>query len=221
MLPLHWFLISPCGLCGEPLQGSAAAGRAGACGACRERLGLQAGGLHGDDPLPWWSTGVYEGSLRELLLQLRRRPRPETVHALTGGLAATLRAGGHGWGQPLLVPIPSWKRQANPLPGLLCGALERPGGLRRAELLERSRPVLGQHHLGRELRIANQAGAFSCRRPPGVGERVRRPLLIVDDILTTGATVCSAAGALRQAGWRVLGAVCLARTPQGARQAVL
>jgi predicted amidophosphoribosyltransferase len=220
MFPLHWFLISPCGLCGEPLQGSAAGGDA-PCGACRERLSLPAAGLHGDDPLPWWSTGVYAGSLRELLLHLRRRPRPEPVRALAGGLAETLRRSGEGWGQPLLVPIPSWKRQANPLPGLLCGALERPGGLRRAALLERSRPVLGQHHLGRDLRIANQAGAFRCRRPPEPGERIRRPLLIVDDILTTGATVCSAAGALRQAGWRVLGAVCLARTPQGARQAVL
>jgi predicted amidophosphoribosyltransferase len=136
-------------------------------------------------------------------------------------MAETLRQGGNPWEQPLLVPIPSWKRQANPLPGLLCGALEWAGGLRQTALLERSRPVLGQHHLGRDLRLANQAGAFRCRRPPGVGERARRPLLIVDDILTTGATVCSAAAALQQDGWRVLGAVCLARTPEGARQAVL
>jgi predicted amidophosphoribosyltransferase len=221
MLPLHWFVISPCGLCGEPLQGAATRHSGALCGACQERLALPAGGLHGNNPIPWWSTGVYGGSLRELLLQLRRRPRPELVRILAGGMAETLRQGGTPGEQPLLVPIPSWKRQANPLPGLLCAALERHGGLRQAELLERSRPVLGQHHLGRDLRLANQAGAFRCRRPPGVGERARRPLLIVDDILTTGATVCSAAEALRQNGWRVLGAVCLARTPQGARQAVL
>jgi predicted amidophosphoribosyltransferase len=42
-------------------------------------------------------------------------------------------------------------------------------------------------------------------------------VLIVDDILTTGATATSAARCLAAAGWRVEGVLCLART--GAREA--
>lgn len=226
MLPLRWFLISSCPLCGEELEGlKPAPGHA--CPACCERLELPEQGLMGLDPLPWWGAGRYGGSLRHLLLDLRRRPRIEAVAALArvARCALALTADPQqlrGWCErPLLVPIPSWKRRANPLPPLFCRALERGGDFRRLDLLERSRPVLGQHHLGRSLRIANQAGAFRCLRPPGPGEARRRPVLIVDDILTTGATACSAAQCLAAAGWRVEGMLCLARTgAPGAEQAV-
>lgn len=120
------------------------------------------------------------------------------------------------WRQrPLVVPVPSWKRQGNPLPALVCGQLARQLGYRRADLLERSRPVLGQHHLGRALRQANQEGAFRCRRAPRLGEALGRPVLIVDDILTSGSTGCSASMALESLGWQVVGLLCLARTPRG------
>ena len=212
MLPLHWFLLQPCGLCGMPLPAPQPPPQA-ACPACRDRLALHAEGLAGDRPLRWWAAGPYEGELRELLLALRRRPRPEAVGALAGALVGPLQAAAAQGERPLLVPSPSWKTKANPLPGLLADALARRPDLARADLLSRAHPVLGQHHLGRALRLANQAGAFRCRRPPAAGEARRRPVLIVDDILTSGATVCSAAATLQQAGWRVRGAVCLARTP--------
>jgi adenine/guanine phosphoribosyltransferase-like PRPP-binding protein len=38
-------------------------------------------------------------------------------------------------------------------------------------------------------------------------------VLLIDDILTTGATACAAASALREQGWSVAGMACLARTP--------
>jgi len=218
MLPLHWFLLTPCGICAAPLTAGQASGDP-LCPDCRERLALPRDGLCGREPIAWWGAGLYGGPLRELLLGLRRRPRASAVEALVSGIVAQLRPSTVGR-TPLLVPIPSWKRQANPLPGLLCQALGRRAQLRRADLLERSRPVLGQHHLGRELRHANQAGAFRCR-PSAVAMQKRwQSLLIVDDILTSGATACSAAACLRQAGWQVQGVVCLARTPWG-RQAVL
>jgi predicted amidophosphoribosyltransferase len=226
MLPLGWFLITPCPLCGQDLERpKSAAGQA--CRACCERLELPEEGLMGVDPLPWWGAGRYGGGLRNLLLDLRRRPRIEAVAALARGtrraLAITVDPQQlRGWRErPLLVPIPSWKRRANPLPPLFCRALERGGDFRHVDLLERSRPVLGQHRLGRSLRIANQVGAFRCLRPPGPGEARRRPVLIVDDILTTGATATSAAQCLAAAGWRVEGVLCLARTvARGADQAV-
>jgi predicted amidophosphoribosyltransferase len=151
-----------------------------------------------------------------LLLGLRQRPEPAGVGALVKVLAEGLPQ----WRQrPLVVPVPSWKRQGNPLPALVCQELVRQLGYRRADLLERSRPVLGQHHLGRTLRLANQAGAFRGRRGPRLGEALGRPVLIVDDILTSGATGCSAATALETLGWQVVGLLCLARTPRGRTRA--
>jgi predicted amidophosphoribosyltransferase len=166
--------------------------------------------------LPWWAAGLYAGSLRRLLLHLRRAPRGAALAALIRGVAADLPT---GEGRLLLVPIPSWKRHANPLPPLLCRELAGQRGQHVANLLERSHPVLGQHHLRRELRHANQAGAFRCNRRPLPGEPARLQLLIVDDILTSGATACSAAGTLEEAGWPVAGLLCLARTPKGQARA--
>jgi predicted amidophosphoribosyltransferase len=213
MLPLHWFLLTPCPLCRSPRPHPATPARA--CAACEERYGLPAWGLSGLEPLPWWGAGTYAAELRQLLLELRRHPRPEAVAALAlaSHRALTAYRPAAAEERPWLVPVPSWKKRANPLPPLVCRALEQRTGLRRGALLERSRPVLGQHRLGRALRIANQEGAVLCRRPPGPGEARRHPLLIVDDILTSGATARSAAASLTAAGWRVIGLLCLARTP--------
>ncbi len=187
-----------------------------------ERLSLPASGLGGSHPLDWWAAASYAGSLRRELLRLRQlapgsdweaglgtlleAALPGLVTRLSSDLATLARP-------PLLVPIPSWKSRANPLPALITQQLSQRLGWRRGALLQRSRPVLGQHHLGRQLRWRNQAGAFACQ-PPGRPQRgPRQPVLLVDDILTTGATLCGAADVLREQGWRVVGACCLARTP--------
>jgi len=229
MLPLHWFVVRPCPLCRQawprqaahpsPHPSSPATGRDAvqlpACGPCCQRYGLVAKGLVGLEPLPWWGAGIYADELRHLLLELRRRPRLEAVTALALASHSALLASGviEAQQRPWLVAVPSWKHRANPLPPLVCQGLERQRGLQRADLLERSRPVLGQHRLGRSLRLSNQEGAFRCLRPPAAGEARRHPLLVVDDILTSGATARSAAATLGEAGWRVLGLLCLARTP--------
>lgn len=175
---------------------------------------LPPAGMQGLAPLPWWAAGSYEGELRRGLLALRSRPERRSMDGLIGGLAAALHDGpGSQGAPPLLVPVPSWKRRGNPLPQLLGEALARLLGWPMAPLLQRSRPVLGQHHLGRELRWANQAGAFSCEQLI-LGRRGPRPaVLVVDDILTTGATALAAATAVTTAGWRLHGLACLARTP--------
>ncbi len=207
-LALAGILEQTCPLCHS--RADAMTAPCSLCLTCRHRLQLPLEGLQGLHPLPWWSAGFYADGLRSLLLQLRRRPRADTLDALIGALRPPdpIRLQG-----ALLVPIPSWKRQANPLPDLLCERLRRRLGLRRADLLQHRHPVLGQHHLNRRMRLANLENAFQCRRPPLPGQARRRPLLIVDDILTTGATACSAARALEAAGWQVAGMLCLARTP--------
>jgi predicted amidophosphoribosyltransferase len=173
-------------------------------------------GIQGQGPVPWWAAGLYQGQLRRQLLQLRQSPRGPLVGALVQNLAAGL--GAEPWSPPpLLVPIPSWKKRANPLPGLLVGSLAWQLGWRPAQLLKRSRPVLGQHHLGRDLRWANQAGAFHALPAPERQGNTGTPVLLIDDILTTGATAWAAAQALGAQGWRVVGMACLGRTPPQGR----
>jgi predicted amidophosphoribosyltransferase len=209
-LPLGWIAATPCPICRRPL--APLDSPLAACADCRSRLSLPPGGVRGKEPLLWWGAGIYDGDLRRLMLGLRRHPKEVTV----GALVRVLAEGQPQWRRrPLLVPVPSWKRQGNPLPTLVCRQLGRQLGYRSADLLERSRPVLGQHHLKRTMRLSNQKGAFRCRRGPRPGEALGRPILIVDDILTSGATGCSAAEALESLGWQVVGLLCLARTPQG------
>ena len=183
------------------------------CGPCLEKLALPEGGLQGDQPLLWCSLAPYAGELRGLLL----RQRPTADRPVVALLAERLH---HCCASVLpgawLVPVPSWKRSGNPLPVLVaCALAEASGGraeLAPPQLLWRSRPTLGQHHLGRSLRARNLRHAFGAA-PVRTGSS--RPLWLVDDILTTGATACSAAHALQAAGHAVQGLLALARTPAG------
>jgi predicted amidophosphoribosyltransferase len=184
------------------------------CAPCLEKLALPEGGLQGDQPLLWCALAPYAAELRSLLLRQRPTPDRAVLSLLAGRLhqcCASVLPG--TW----LVPLPSWKRSGNPLPALVAQALaEASGGraeLAPAQLLWRSRPTLGQHHLGRSLRARNLRNAFGAEPiRPGLS----RPLWLVDDILTTGATACSAAHALQAAGHAVQGLLALARTAASA-----
>jgi len=212
---LNLISTSPCPVCGggaDPPDGP------GPCLSCRETFELIPGGLTGDTPLPWLGLGLYADAYRQLLLSQRQRPKGTVLRGLAQALAAEVPG---GIGGSILVAIPSWKRQGNPLPNLVVQQLiaqqgQGPRlGARALPLLQRSRPTLGQHHLDRQLRLRNQEGAF--RLQPGqraaLPQLKRQPIWLVDDILTTGATALAAAAALEQAGLEVKGLLCLARTP--------
>jgi ComF family protein len=75
--------------------------------------------------------------------------------------------------------------------------------------LVRARDTPQQAALDRAARLANLAGAFRAREP----ELVRgRTVLLVDDVLTTGATLAACAAALIDAGARSVGFAVVART---------
>ena len=180
----------------------------------RPENAAEALGLNGEDPLAWWAADRYEGRWRQRVLHLRRQPQRRRLQPLLSGLLRQLRqrwpAGSPG---PRLVVIPSWKRRCNPLPPLLARQISQELGWPLAPLLRRSRPVLPQHRLNASLRRSNQAGSFRCDHPwPAAGPQ-RREVLLIDDILTTGATALAAAEELERAGWLVAGLACLGRTP--------
>jgi len=114
---------------------------------------------------------------------------------------------------PLLVPVPLASarargrgfNQASDLAEALAGAglgefhvaLRREGG--------------GEHQaaIGAKKRQANVRGRFWA---PDPAEAPERPVIIVDDVLTTGATALECSEALAEAGFRRIGAVTFART---------
>jgi predicted amidophosphoribosyltransferase len=215
-----------CPGCGGALTAGSTAGSGLLCRLCLGRLQLPCGGLQGDRPLLWCALAAYGGPLRQLLLRQRPTPEPGLIAALATELHLNCASAVAGC---QLVPIPSWKRAANPLPALLAAALaQASGGAARPapQLLRRRRVTVGQHHLNRRQRLANQQGSFAAAPPPTPGPMAgpsrcdAGSLWLVDDILTTGATAVAAATALQQAGWRVEGLICLARTP-GAATAVI
>lgn len=63
--------------------------------------------------------------------------------------------------------------------------------------LERTRPTLQQTRLSRSERLSNVAGAFALRNPESVRST---KIFLIDDVMTTGATLANAGNPLRRAG---------------------
>jgi ComF family protein len=80
-----------------------------------------------------------------------------------------------------------------------------------AGLLLRIRDTASQARLGREARLRNLKGAFVVE-PLRVREIQGRRVLLVDDVMTSGASLFTAAQALREAGAASVSALVFART---------
>lgn len=115
----------------------------------------------------------------------------------------------------VLVPVPLhrrrlWHRRYNQA-AFLAQAVSRLTGIPTdALLLQRTRSTVNQVGLTRDQRSRNVAGAFTLSRT--AAERVRdRSIVLVDDVLTTGATVEACTRVLRRARARRVDVLVLAR----------
>jgi len=81
-------------------------------------------------------------------------------------------------------------------------------GYRDVRVLRAARPHRVQKGLGRHERRMNLEGVHRARR-----SLAGRRFLIVDDVVTTGATIAEAARAIQAAGGEVVGAAAIAATP--------
>jgi len=200
------FIGAPaCRSCGLPFASAAFAGGDGLCPRCVAH------------PPPWdraVAAMLYEGRARDLILGFKRADRVEAALPLARHMAragATLLAEAE-----LLVPVPlhRWRLLARRYnqSALLARHLARLTGREVApDALRRIRRTETLARKSAAARRVELEGAFAV--PPGRLERIRgRRVLLVDDILTSGATAGACAEVLLRAGARSVDLLVAART---------
>jgi ComF family protein len=191
----------------------AACGRSGAllCPRCLEGfeapsrpadrfLAPDAGLVVGDAVSLAMAAFAYTGPMRRALVALKYSGAARLGPILARAAAPALRRLVSISGPVVLVPIPLHveRRRARGYnqAELLARELGKLARLPVADVLNRARPTTKQHRLNRTARLHNLRGAFVVRR----GVVVPPTVILVDDIVTTTATLESCASVLREAG---------------------
>jgi len=185
------------------------------CAACAVALSGTPTAAYRDD-LTVWSTLDYSAVVGRVLVAYKDGGRTDAAPALAAALrravAAALVAAppappGPAGGGILLVTVPSSRRAWRARGFTPVDLLLRRAGLRATALLRPSVSVADQVGLGRQQRLDNRSGSLAAIRSLA-GSRI----VLVDDIVTTGATLLEARRAIRQAGGDVVGAATVAET---------
>ena len=151
----------------------------------------------------------YEGEVRRVILALKEEGRTDIARQLAVPFAAAIDAALTASPTATLVRVPRGRasyrsRGYDPLQLLL--RMSRSG---RAAGLALARRTRAQKSLGIEDRRGNTAGSMVAR-----WDFEGRDVVIVDDVITTGATLEEASRAVSEARGRVVGAASLAFTPR-------
>ncbi|NJP41817.1 ComF family protein [Actinacidiphila epipremni] len=166
---------------------------------------------------PVYAAGRYGDEVRAVLLAHKERGALGLARPLGMALAGAVTALG-GAGSLLLVPVPSARRavarrghDATARMARAAAAALRGQGVaaRSAAVLRHRRLVADQSRLDAPGRLANLSGAVEA-----VGGAAAllaaAPVVLVDDLMTTGTSLSVAAHAVRAAGGRVKGAAVVA-----------
>ncbi|MEZ5799103.1 MAG: double zinc ribbon domain-containing protein [Paracoccaceae bacterium] len=197
-----------CCKCGSPLPGEAADADA-ICDECLQTARPWAQGR---------AAMLYGGNARKMILALKHGDRMELARPAGGWLRQAalplLRP------TTLLVPVPlHWTRMLRRKynqSALLAAALAAAAGVEHCpDALRRHRNTGSQEGRDRDARFHNVTGAFSVH--PGRAARVRdRSVLLVDDVMTSGATLAAAAEACLAGGAAEVSVLALARVAKEA-----
>jgi predicted amidophosphoribosyltransferase len=166
-----------------------------------------------DTSYPVISAIEYSPIASRVLLRAKEANQEAADQLLVSALSHSLRYFLKKFGFGDLVPIPS-RRSATRKRGRdfmqeITDSVAENESIKSLQILQHQRAVRDQSQLNSQQRSRNIAGAFSTsfnlaevRDSGNIG-----PLIIVDDLVTTGATLAEAIRALRTAGFPVLGAV--------------
>ncbi len=195
-------------------DGSAGAGFP--CGACRRRPPSYERVLAG------WA---YEAPFEAVVVGLKFQRLLHLGEALGAELAVRYRAELAGITTIVPVPLHPWRslRRGYNQAGVIADGIARGLDLPVTAALGRSRSTAPQTGLDRRQRRANLRGAFKARRRAVTALAQGGPevhWLVVDDVFTTGATLESAAGALRRLGVPRISALVAAYRPHPRRPPV-
>lgn len=160
------------------------------------------------------SVAKYRSEVRSILLAYKENGEREAEKVLTEALLKARL----GIGSDLkckLVPIPSnpksIRRRGRDFMMDLCTQVSIKSGDKVTPILKVNRDVADQSKLDEKQRSQNLVGAFDCNLKY-LNLAQRSPVILVDDLLTTGATLREAVRALGQRGVVPIGAITAAHT---------
>ncbi|MFQ5437541.1 MAG: double zinc ribbon domain-containing protein [Paracoccaceae bacterium] len=167
-------------------------------------------------PYPWKrgrAALVYEGTARKLILGLKYGDRQDLVGPLAGWMASCARDLVET--KTIVTPVPLhrqrlFRRKFNQA-ALLGRHVARKLGVGYCpDLLVRTRNTVAHENMTREERVQNQFEAYVAR--PSRQRTIRdAPVLLVDDVLTSGATLAACSESLMRANARSVNILVLAR----------
>jgi predicted amidophosphoribosyltransferase len=176
-----------------------------------------------------FALAAYDGALRSALLAYKEKGRHGLVTVLGDALARVVLRGLGDRPGVLLAPVPATAAAARRrygdhvarLAGRAAQTLRRRGLQAAVVSPLRARPRADSAELSATERLSAAGAAFTVRRGrlPALhaATAARVPLVLVDDIVTTGATLAGAASVLRAEGLPVPLAAVLAATQRHAR----
>jgi competence protein ComFC len=186
-----------CSSCRTAFENSFPLDDEGRCALCRS-------GLRGFDAA--YSFGAYQGVLRDLI-HLFKYGRVRTLAGPLSGLLAQALPRDEVFDATVPVPLYWFRRIKRGFnqSELLARGLARRTGIPMLKALGRVRPTPTQAGLSNSARRQNVARAFRSQSVEG------KRILLIDDVMTTGATAAACALALKQAGARRVALLTVAR----------